>query len=607
MVALALVLSMQPFSLHGGLAASSTPSPALLRDGAAGGPTPAPPVQSTAAATGTATSSPTATSAPATATSTARPVPRTTTPATATSTGLPAPELDLPRHYVVLIVIDSNRPQNLTLYKLPHIQALMRHGVVYDRSWVGELESSTPDVHVTLGTGTLPRENGFLGFGWASPQTRQPIDFRTLLANHGIDPVLRALPVQSVAYRLHEYMPQAVSLAASGHKDYAVVGLGGGWANYEIYGKYVGNRFIPTFMHTPPPLSGSERRSLTLPKAPTITQEDSWAGKYVVDVAQRVRPRLLMINFPELDTWGHWYGPDSQAVQGKIMRNVDRVVGQIEATYQRLGILQKTDFIVTADHAMMESRPAHSFNLVQSAAIEAGTKEARNDSEGGAVWLVDPAKAKDVAERLVAKRPAHVEAILYRSATGLTYHYVLASPVRWLVNPHVATALQDLTDTTAGRNGPDVWVLYHENYSVVPRNIAGTWKGTHGGPTWKVQHIPLIISGPDVRQGVHSQFPARSIDIAPTMERLLGLPPIQRDGVILADALQAPKSAEVKGQQAIASALTADVTALQQQSAADVRAESPWNVASPVLHCHILSAGGIAHACSNAPNIASNE
>jgi hypothetical protein len=129
--------------------------------------------------------------------------------------------------------------------------------------------------------------------------------------------------------------------------------------------------------------------------------------------------------------------------------------------------------------------------------------------------------------------------------------------------------LQHLVDTTAGRNGPDLWVLYREPYTVVPRNVSGVWKGTHGGAGWQVQHVPLIIAGPDVRGGVHSSFPASAVDIAPTMERLLGLPSIPRDGVALADAFMHPTPDELRAEMAVEPSRRADVDALQQQSAVD--------------------------------------
>jgi len=566
-IVVAIVLSFQTLPRAAGHAAaastSSTPTPGP------GTPTP-----------GTVTATP-RTSGTATATATVSPIRLPTaslTPRpTATATSGPVQEPTPPAHYVVMIVIDGGRPSYLSLAPLPHIQALIKHGVMYDRAWVGEQESSTPDVHVTFGTGTLPRENGFLGFGWAATDTRKWVDFRTLLADGQIDPVLKSLPTPSVAARLHQFMPGAVSVAASGHKDYATVGLGGGAADYELYGKFVNKMFVPDFMHAPPPLTTAEQKSLTLKTPLPLGAEDSWAFSYASIVAHHVKPRLLMINLPETDTWGHWKGPADTPVFAYLMRNIDRGIGQIESTYRSLGILGQTDFIITADHAMIESRPARNWNLVQVAARQVGAQVARADGTGGAIWLQNPAQARAVAERLVAMKPDHVEAIFYRSNPGLTYSFVQASPMSWLVKPAVSAALKYLIETTAGIHGPDVWVLYRENYTVLWTNVTGTWKGTHGGTSWKTQNVPLIMSGPDIRQGVHSQFPARAIDIAPTLERLLGLPAIHRDGVILADAFSDPMPGEEHAQKAIAGQLDAYVSALAAQSQADgTGVPHPW-------------------------------
>jgi hypothetical protein len=400
-----------------------------------------------------------------------------------------------------------------------------------------------------------------------------------------------------------------------------VVGLGGGAATYELYGKFAKNRFIPTFLHGPPPLTKAELKSLNVPSPLPLGAEDAWAFRYTIDVVKRVRPRLLMMNLPEIDTWGHWYGPANKAVFQRLMTNIDQGIGELEATYRSLGLLNRTDFILTADHAMMESRAAHNWRAVEDVSKTVGTTVARSDGESGAIWLQDPTKAKAMAERLVAMRPAHVAAIFYRSAPGLDYTYLLASPTSWLASPTVAAAYQYLVDTTAGRNGPDVWVLYRENYTVVPKNVAGTWKGTHGGPTWKVQHVPLIMAGPDIRQGVHLQFPARAIDLAPTMERLLGLPAIHRDGVLLADALMDAKKGERNAQQAVAPQLQGYVAALRAQSTADDRNLSPrWpRLPAPPFHCTAVSKSGATitpkgspaptapHGCSITAQTATNQ
>src|SRR5579884_1261617 len=83
--------------------------------------------------------------------------PLPSTPAPTSTVVLPTPETAPPRHYVVMLVLDGFRTSYFHLAKTPHISALMRNGVVYDDAWVGQMESSTPGVHVTFGTGTLPK------------------------------------------------------------------------------------------------------------------------------------------------------------------------------------------------------------------------------------------------------------------------------------------------------------------------------------------------------------------------------------------------------------------------------------------------------------------
>jgi predicted AlkP superfamily pyrophosphatase or phosphodiesterase len=474
-----------------------------------------------------------------------------------------------PSHYVVFIVIDGGRPSYLKLGHLPHIAALMQRGVVYDRAWVGQLESSTPGVHITFGTGTLPKVNGVLGFQYIDPRTRAKIDIRNLVTNQALESALRRLPVPGVAARLHRCMPKAISIAASSSKGYAVVAMSAGAATYGIFGKYIHRLFVPSFLHTPPPLTVQERKALTV-RAPISSEEkDSWAFQYVLSVVRKVTPRLVMMNLPEFDIEGHWNGVHDTGTDTKLIENIDSWIGRLEDAYRARGILDQTDFIITADHGFTQSRPAPTTPTIEAASQRAHARIALISTAGGAISLVNPAQAPALARRLVAMKPSHVAAIFYRSQNRAHDHFVLASPKSWLLNAHVATALQHLVNTTAGPAGPDVWMLLREHYTSHAQNVAGTWKGTHGGATWQVQHVPLIISGPGIESGKVSRFPARAIDMVPTLERLLGLPSLPRTGVVLADALTNPSDSETQAQNALTDQLTSDVNALQAQSAAD--------------------------------------
>ena len=74
--------------------------------------------------------------------------------------------------YLVLIVMDGFRPDHRELAPMPALDALARSGTVYDRAWVGQLESETPASHATLSTGAMPRNHRIIGFEWRDPSTR---------------------------------------------------------------------------------------------------------------------------------------------------------------------------------------------------------------------------------------------------------------------------------------------------------------------------------------------------------------------------------------------------------------------------------------------------
>jgi hypothetical protein len=71
------------------------------------------------------------------------------------------------------------------------------------------------------------------------------------------------------------------------------------------------------------------------------------------------------------------------------------------------------------------------------------------------------------------------------------------------------------------------------------------------------------------------------VDIAPTALRLLGLPPMETDGMVLADALAAPSTAETATQAAHNATFGGYVAALAARSAADITEDVKKGVRPP--------------------------
>jgi arylsulfatase A-like enzyme len=69
---------------------------------------------------------------------------------------------------------------------------------------------------------------------------------------------------------------------------------------------------------------------------------------------------------------------------------------------------------------------------------------------------------------------------------------------------------------------------------------AGTTYATHGTPHDYDAHVPVAFLGPWFRPGTYDRF-TRVVDMAPTLARVLGIPPTEPlDGRVLTEALAAP-------------------------------------------------------------------
>ena len=127
----------------------------------------------------------------------------------------------------------------------------------------------------------------------------------------------------------------------------------------------------------------------------------------------------------------------------------------------------------------------------------------------------------------------------------------------------------ELLSTFDSGESPDIVLMYGENtITMTPNFIKIGRKGDHGGASWGAQHIPLLISGPDIKQAYVSDYPARLVDIAPTVETLLGITPARQDGVPLADAMLHPPQSAILAEQRARTNLLGDVQSLEQAASA---------------------------------------
>jgi hypothetical protein len=224
---------------------------------------------------------------------------------------------------------------------------------------------------------------------------------------------------------------------------------------------------------------------------------------------------------------------------------------------------------------------------VQDTAIKDAIRAAGGDylfHTGGSaafIWLRNPEVAPTVAQRLVDTVP-HARVAHYQTLqTGGYLHHAVA-PTGQTVDAALEAAHQYLLGTCAGPLAPDITLTLVENM-VVRNRLQGNVTaphGNHSGPTWGVQHVPLVISGPGVKAGAVLDFPARLMDIAPTALTLMGIQPSLMDGVQLTDALVHPTPDAQRATDELTPKITAYQRAISDRSTADVR-EQKATLASP--------------------------
>lgn len=462
--------------------------------------------------------------------------------------------------------MDGFRPDYQTLAPMHHLRALMARGITYDTAWVGQMESETPTGHATIATGVYPRKHGVVGFGWRDPTNGGfvfwPTDLRQIIAGN-LSRLIEQSGVPTISDLIHQRNRNDLVVSVSGEKYYAAATMGTG-ADFVLYGKDdAKGKFRPVSIGPNPPPPSSHYQSVVGDSA--IENQDAFASSLAVQFAKTLRPRALLINLPGADIGGHYYGAMRDPGHMRtVVRGDDWAIGRVVDEYQKLGILNRTIFVVTADHGMASNRhivPIHPmYNTVRAAGIAQLDQEYRITL--GSIWLKQPQQAQSLATTMAAKHFAGIEGALYRNSPST----FAPEPGSTTHMPHsLLQAYLDLADTEAGPTGPDILLPYGEDTTGLTVKGRKLW-GTHGGFSWGVQHIPLVIAGPGVRHGI-SHFPAKLVDVAPTIEQLLGFKvPAGVDGMVLADGLSSKTGAAQAAQSAVQSRRLVDVKALAAHS-----------------------------------------
>jgi hypothetical protein len=478
-----------------------------------------------------------------------------------------------PAARAVVFLIDGASPADLSGVAMPHLADLAARGTTYRQAWVGQLEDVGVASAATLATGVVPRRTGLIGDSWRNPQTgglvRPALPIQVQLG--AIDEVMQSHAVTPLAVPLKQARRSA-SILAIGGAGCAVANAAASWlADYVLCPRRQGTAWVPgavtghelptrvaARIHLRAPAGGRGRRG---PRW-NLTGEDNFETRYALAAMRATHPSLVIISFDELAARKPTLGANAGRVTRVVLRGIDRNIGQVVAELRREGIVNRTAFVVTSGSSMpIEPSGVTAASIASSVRAAGGQQVYLGTGEAAAIGLRDILQGQPVALALQGLHLRGLDAIYYRTRGSRGWGYAPQYFDRNLPAAFSST-VSFLLGTMASSVSPDVVVMLSPGYAVTRPGDNGA---VGAGAQWDSQHIPLILAGHGVRPGVVSDYPARMVDIAPTIAALLGLPPLPSDGVVLADSLQQPPEGSESAQHTASSRLSFYVSALRKR------------------------------------------
>jgi predicted AlkP superfamily pyrophosphatase or phosphodiesterase len=269
-----------------------------------------------------------------------------------------------------------------------------------------------------------------------------------------------------------------------------------------------------------------------------LTLDLALEGVRALRLGASSRADLLVVSLATVDAVGHQYGPDSRELHDAVLR-ADRAVGRFLDSLLAVRDPARVVVALTSDHGvtrMPEQAGGGARRVDPEAALAPvrATLQARGVSswgvllDNGALYLDRPA--------LEAGRVKEADVVAAAEST------LRAVPgVRRVDRVERLARADTVRDAVARRwlhsvppDYPIPLVVTLDSGSVWSARVAAE----HGSPTDDDARVPLVLWGAPFRPGRHSA-PARTVDLAPTLARVLGVRPAERlDGRVLTEVLR---------------------------------------------------------------------
>ncbi len=363
---------------------------------------------------------------------------------------------------VLLISIDGFKPSYLSKSSAPNLFELANRGMMA-QGLISAFPSVTFPNHVTIVTGQTPDHHGIVNNTMTDPGTTQRFSLGSREAVENPFWWQESRPI---------------------------------WIAARKQGKVASTLFWPGSETTIDGLRPNDwlRYDHDMSHETRIKTLVGWLSRPPAE-----RPDFATLYFADVDSAGHSAGPDSQAVQDSV-KKVDDSIGELSRELKRLGLLERTTWIIVSDHGMASS-PVE--KVVSAQGLLANFPAARWEWLGALAGVrLNGASSEGVMQALSTLPHASCwpKADL---------------PKRYRFGTH--------------RRIPEIVCLAEVGYSLTDNPARKGPLGQHGyDPEDLSMHGLLIVAGNRIQSGTLGLV--NNLEIYGLMCRLLGITPERHDG-----------------------------------------------------------------------------
>ena len=443
-------------------------------------------------------------------------------------------------HRVVLVVWDGMRPDFVTERYAPTLNALARDGVRFQNHH--SIYCTATDVNGTaLATGVYPNRSGT----FANTEFRPRIN-----ARHAIDTGEPASLAAGDALSNGKYLavPTIAELARAAGKRVVLAGTKSVAVLFDRHNEWsiaaTREKALTIFAAAPMSAAMSSRvtrkfGSFLIESGVSSAQRNQYVTRALTEELWRDGvPDFSLLWLSEPDLAEHNYAAGSpQALAA--MKSSDENLAAVLRVLDDKHVRDMTDVIVASDHGMSTIRRSIDVAKLLTDSGFRATKELPESAQRGDILVVGNGGSvlfyvidhdRETCERLVDWLEASDFAGTIFSRDSLEGTLPLSAI-------HIDTP--DAADVVMSFRWSG-----ESNQFGVPGMIDADWnrkagQGTHATLSPFDVHASLIAAGPDFRRGFEDNAPTANIDIAPTIQHLLGLDAKTHfDGRVVREALR---------------------------------------------------------------------